>query len=154
MKSRVQLHTFAIESISFKAFSTCTVEAAISVSTVCIGIACMCPQFTLINICKNWRKYHVSSSHSGIIVYTDTVVITLFYSKAFFLRTHAVDSISSVARIAGAGITPLCVCAVCILMTVVQVINLALIDICTKQKCLKVSPSIIVICTCTNLVPL
>ena len=82
MKSRVQLYTCAIKSISFKAFSTCTVEATICVSAVCIGIACMYPQFTLINICKNGRKKRNCvnrSSHSCIDVKTNgTVVITLF----------------------------------------------------------------------------
>ena len=58
MKGRVQLHTCATKSISFKAFRTCAVEAAVCVSTVCIRMACMCPHFTLINICKKiGRKY-------------------------------------------------------------------------------------------------
>ena len=43
--------TFTVESIAFKAFSTCTVEAAISVSAVGIGTACMGLQFTLVDIC-------------------------------------------------------------------------------------------------------
>ena len=43
--------------------------------------------------------------------------------------TCTVDPISSVARITGAGETPLCVNALCILMTVVQDITLTLIDI-------------------------
>ena len=43
--------------------------------------------------------------------------------------TWTVDSISSVARVAGAGETSLCVSALCILMTVVEVITLTLIDI-------------------------
>ena len=46
--------------------------------------------------------------------------------------TCTVDSISSVARATGAGITPDCVCALCILMTVIGFITL--IDICIKQK--------------------
>ena len=65
MKGRVQLHTCTVEAISFKAFPTCTVEAAISVSAVGIGTACMYLQFTLIDICQNGRKLceYVSSSH-------------------------------------------------------------------------------------------
>ena len=43
--------------------------------------------------------------------------------------TCTVDSISSVARIAGAGETSLGVSALCILMTVVQVITLTFINI-------------------------
>ena len=48
--------------------------------------------------------------------------------------TCTVDSISSVAKVTGAGVTPLCVSALCPLMTVVEVINLTLIDICIKKK--------------------
>ena len=48
--------------------------------------------------------------------------------------TCTVDSISSVASIAGAGETSLCVGALCILMTVVQVITLTLIDVCIKHS--------------------
>ena len=43
--------------------------------------------------------------------------------------TCAVDPITSVARVAGAGETSLCVSAVCILMTIVQVITPTLIDV-------------------------
>ena len=48
--------------------------------------------------------------------------------------TCTVDPISSVARVAGTGETPLCVRALCILMTVVQVITLTLIDICAEHS--------------------
>ena len=48
--------------------------------------------------------------------------------------TCTADSISSVAKVTGAGVTPLCVSALCPLMTVVEVINLTLIDICIKKK--------------------
>ena len=43
--------------------------------------------------------------------------------------TCTVDTISSVARVAGAGETSLCVSALCILMAVVQVITPTLVDI-------------------------
>ena len=46
--------------------------------------------------------------------------------------TCTVDSISSVARVAGAGVTPYCVCALSILMTVIG--SITLIDICIKHK--------------------
>ena len=71
MKGRAQLHTCAINSISFKAFPTCAVEAAIVVSAGGIGMACMCPHFTLINICKNWRKlhkYHIFPVHTQVLM--------------------------------------------------------------------------------------
>ena len=48
--------------------------------------------------------------------------------------TCAVDSISSVPRVAGAGETSLCVSALCILMTVVQVITPTLIDVCIEHS--------------------
>ena len=48
--------------------------------------------------------------------------------------TCTVDTISSVTRVTGAGVTPHCVSALCILMTVVQVINLTLVKICMKHK--------------------
>ena len=44
--------TCTVDTISFKAFPTCAVEASICITTVGIDIACMCPQFTLIDICK------------------------------------------------------------------------------------------------------
>ena len=43
-------------------------------------------------------------------------------------------SISTVSGVARAGITPLCVSALCILMTVVGVTTLTLIDICVQGK--------------------
>ena len=50
------------------------------------------------------------------------------------LTCAAVDTISSVARVARTGVTPLCVSALCILITVVQVITLTLIDICIEHS--------------------
>jgi len=47
--------------------------------------------------------------------------------------TCTVDSISSVAMIAGAGESSLCVSAVCILTTVVELIILTLIDVCKNK---------------------
>ena len=47
--------------------------------------------------------------------------------------TCTVDSISSVARVAGAGETSLCVSAVCILVAVIEFINLTLIDVCVSE---------------------
>ena len=88
---------------------------------------------------------YVSSSHYINVQLLCINMITLFYSKTFFLRTHAVDTISSVARIAGTGVISHCVSAVCILMTVVQVITLAFIDICIEHK-LHVS-----LCLCIHL---
>ena len=48
--------------------------------------------------------------------------------------TCTVDPISSVARVAGAGETSLCVSALCILMTVVEVITLTFINICMEYN--------------------
>ena len=48
--------------------------------------------------------------------------------------TCTVDTISSVARVAGAGETSLCVNALCILMTIVQVITPTFIDIYNEPK--------------------
>ena len=45
-------YTCAVESISFEAFPTCAVEAAISVSAVGIGTARIYLQVTLIDICR------------------------------------------------------------------------------------------------------
>ena len=47
--------------------------------------------------------------------------------------TCTVDSISSVARVAGAGETSLSVSAVCILTTVVELIILTLINVCKNK---------------------
>ena len=44
------------------------------------------------------------------------------------------DPISSVARVASAGVTPLCVSALCILVTVVWVITPTFIDIYMKKQ--------------------
>ena len=46
--------------------------------------------------------------------------------------TCTVDSVSSIGRVAGAGVIPHCVSALCILMTVIGFITL--IDICIEQK--------------------
>ena len=48
--------------------------------------------------------------------------------------TCTVDSISSVAKVTGAGVIPHCVSALCILMAVVQVITLTFIDVCMKAE--------------------
>ena len=48
--------------------------------------------------------------------------------------TCTVDSISSVAKVTGAGVTPHCVRALCPLMTVVGVITLTLINVCMKVE--------------------
>ena len=52
------------------------------------------------------------------------------YPTIYNELTCTVDPISSVARVAGAGEIPNRVSAVCILMTVVQIITLTFIDIC------------------------
>ena len=44
--------TCTVEPIPFKAFITRAVKTAISVSTICIGTAWICLQFTLIDICR------------------------------------------------------------------------------------------------------
>ena len=46
------IHTCTVEPISFEAFPTCAVKAAICVSAVGIGTAWICLQFTLIDICR------------------------------------------------------------------------------------------------------
>ena len=53
------VHTCTVEAIAFKTLSTCTVEAAICVSTVGIGMACMGLQVTLVDICtvRKMNKY-------------------------------------------------------------------------------------------------
>ena len=48
--------------------------------------------------------------------------------------TCTADSISSVAKVTGAGVTPLCVSALCPLMTVVEVITLTFINVCMKVE--------------------
>ena len=73
----------------------------------------------------------VPSSHSLISaewMIVDKMHVT--YPTIYNGLTCTVDPISSVARVAGAGVNPLCVSAVCILMTIVQVITLTFIDIC------------------------
>jgi len=45
-------YTCTVEPISFKAFPTCAVKAAICISAVGIGAAWICLQFTLIDICN------------------------------------------------------------------------------------------------------
>ena len=47
--------------------------------------------------------------------------------------TYTVDPISSVAGSTSADKTPLCVSAVCILMTVVVIVIITLIDVCTVE---------------------
>ena len=49
-------------------------------------------------------------------------------------HTCTSESISSVARVAGADVTSLCVSALCILMTVVQDITLTFINFCIKAE--------------------
>ena len=55
----VIVRTCTVEPIAFKTLSTCTVEAAICVSTVGIGMACMGLQVTLVDICtvRKMNKY-------------------------------------------------------------------------------------------------
>ena len=48
--------------------------------------------------------------------------------------TCTVDTISSVAGVARADETPLCVGAVCFLMTVVQVITITVIELCIEHS--------------------
>ena len=60
-------------------------------------------------------------------------VIKLPSSKLLCL-TCTVDTISRVTRVAGAGVTPHCVNALCTLMAVVQVITLTFINICMKAE--------------------
>ena len=60
-------------------------------------------------------------------------VIKIPSSKLLCL-TCTVDTISSVTRVAGAGVTPHCVSAQCIFMAVVQVITLTFINICMKEE--------------------
>ena len=51
----------------------------------------------------------------------------------FPFLTCASDTISSIARVAGTVETPLCVSALCILMTVVQVITPTFVNVCTVE---------------------
>ena len=58
MKGSVELNfTGAVESISLITIYACTAEASNCVSAVGIGVTCMHPQFTLINIYR-WGPYH------------------------------------------------------------------------------------------------
>ena len=92
VKCRSHLHTCANKSVSFKAFSTCAVKTAICVSTASIRIACMCPQFTLINIWRikqNLCEYHVSSLQSSIIVHVNRYNSDHTFSTANIFLTYS-----------------------------------------------------------------
>ena len=54
-----KLTTCAVKSIPFKAIYACTAEASTCVSAVGIGVTCMNPQFTLINICRWYQITHL-----------------------------------------------------------------------------------------------